>query len=59
MNGTEFPIYKRNYRQRRARAGKVVVFIAYEQDGQAISTDIGPLRMCIMAPGQLTDGSGG
>jgi len=56
MNGTEFPIYNATTGKEEPAAGKVVVFIAYEQDGQAINTDIGPLRMCIMAPGQLTDG---
>ena len=56
MNGTEFPIYNATTGKEEPAAGNIVVFIAYQQDGKAIGTDIGPLRMCIMAPGQLTDG---
>jgi hypothetical protein len=56
MNGTEFPIYNAATGKEEAAAGNVVVFIAYEQDGKVIGTDIGPLRICIMAPGQITDG---
>ncbi|MGP8079680.1 MAG: molybdopterin-dependent oxidoreductase [Dehalococcoidales bacterium] len=56
MNGTEFPIYDATTGKEAAPVGNIVVFIAYEQDGQAIGDDVGPLRMCIMAPGQITDG---
>jgi hypothetical protein len=56
MNGTEFPIYNATTGKEEPAAGNVVVFIAYEQDGQAINDNIGPLRMCVMAPGQITDG---
>ena len=56
MNGTGFPIYNATTGKEEPPTGNIVVFIAYEQDGNAIGDDIGPLRMCIMAPGQLTDG---
>jgi Oxidoreductase molybdopterin binding domain len=55
-NGTEFPIYNATSGKEEAAVGNVVVFIAYQEDGKAIGTDIGPLRLCVMAPGQLTDG---
>jgi len=55
-NGTEFPTYDSTTGKEVTPVNNIVVFIAYEQNGQAIGDDIGPLRMCIMAPGQLTDG---
>jgi len=56
MNGTGFPTYDSTTGKEVTPVNNIVVFIAYEQNGQAIGDDIGPLRMCIMAPGQLTDG---
>jgi DMSO/TMAO reductase YedYZ molybdopterin-dependent catalytic subunit len=56
MNGTEFPVYNTTTGKEEPPAGNIFVFIAYEQDGQPISTDMGPLKLSIMAPGQLTDG---
>ena len=56
MNGTGFPTYDSSTGKEVTPVNNIVVFIAYEQNGQAIGDDIGPLRMCIMAPGQLTDG---
>jgi hypothetical protein len=56
INGTEFPTYDSTTGKEVTPVNNIVVFIAYEQNGQAIGDDIGPLRMCIMAPGQITDG---
>lgn len=54
--GSEFPTYDSATGKEVTPAGKITVFIAYEQDGQPISENIGPLRLGIMAPGQVTDG---
>jgi DMSO/TMAO reductase YedYZ molybdopterin-dependent catalytic subunit len=56
MNGTGFPTYDSTTGKEVTPVNNIVVFIAYEQNGQAIGDDIGPLRMCILAPGQITDG---
>jgi len=54
--GGEFPTYDSTTGKEVTPADKITVFIAYEQDGKPIGEDIGPLRLGIMAPGQVTDG---
>ena len=54
--GSEFPAYDSTTGKEVTPADKITVFIAYEQDGNPISENIGPLRLGIMAPGQVTDG---
>ena len=56
MNGTEFPTYDNTTGKEVTPDNNIVVFLAYEQDGSPLTDDIGPLRLCIMAPGQVTDG---
>jgi len=59
MNGTGFPTYDSTTGKEVTPVNNIVVFIAYEQNGQAIGDDIGPLRMCIIAPASLRTGVGG
>jgi hypothetical protein len=54
--GAEFPTFDSSTGKEAAPSGKITVFIAYEQDGKPIGEDLGPLRLGIMAPGQVTDG---
>jgi len=56
MNGTEFPTYDNTTGKEVTPDNNIVVFLAYEQDGSSLTDDIGPLRLCVMAPGQVTDG---
>lgn len=56
MNGTEFPTYDNTTGKEVTPVNNIVAFVAYEQDGSPLSDNIGPLRLCIMAPGQVTDG---
>ena len=56
MNGTEFPTYDNTTGKEVTPDNNIVVFLAYEQDGSPLTDDIGPLRLCVMAPGQVTDG---
>jgi len=56
VNGSEFPTYDNQTGKEVTPAGTVTLFIAYEQDGQPIDDTVGPLRIGIMAPGQVTDG---
>ena len=54
--GGEFPTYDRATGKEVTPSGALTVFLAYEKDGKAIDQTVGPLRLGIMAPGQVTDG---
>jgi hypothetical protein len=56
VKGAEFPTYDSTTGKEVNSAGPITVFIAYEKDGNPIDDSIGPLRIGIMAPGQVTDG---
>jgi hypothetical protein len=56
VNGTEFPTYDSTTGKEVTPAGTITLFLAYEKDGQPIDDTVGPLRIGIMAPGQVTDG---
>jgi len=56
VNGSEFPTYDNQTGKEVTPAGTLTLFIAYEKDGQPIDDTVGPLRIGIMAPGQVTDG---
>ena len=56
VSGSEFPTYDNQTGKEVTPAGKVTLFIAYEKDGKPIDDTVGPLRIGIMAPGQVTDG---
>jgi hypothetical protein len=56
MEGGEFPTYDDVTGKEVPPAGQVTVFVAYEKDGNPIDDSVGPLRLGIMAPGQVTDG---
>ncbi len=56
VEGGEFPTYDSTTGKEVNPAGKITVFIAYDQDGKPLGEDLGPLRLGIMAPGQVTDG---
>ena len=54
--GAEFPTYDSTTGKEVTPASPITVFIAYEQNGKPIDDTIGPLRLGIIAPGQVTDG---
>jgi hypothetical protein len=54
--GVEFPTYDKTTGKETTPSGPVTVFVAYEKDGKPIDDTVGPLRLGIMAPGQVTDG---
>ena len=54
--GSEFPTYSAATGKEVTPADKITVFIVYEKDGKPIDDTVGPLRLGIMAPGQITDG---
>ena len=56
VKGTEFPTYDSTTGEEVTPAGTITLFLAYEKDGQPIDDTVGPLRIGIMAPGQVTDG---
>ena len=56
VKGSEFPTYDSTTGKEVAPAGTLTLFIAYEKDGKPIDDTVGPLRIGIMAPGQVTDG---
>jgi len=56
VNGSEFPTYDNQTGKEVTPAGTLTLFMAYEKDGQPIDDTVGPLRIGIMAPGQVTDG---
>ena len=56
VKGTEFPTYDSTTGKEVVPAGAITVFIVYEKDGNPLDDTIGPLRIGIMAPGQVTDG---
>jgi DMSO/TMAO reductase YedYZ molybdopterin-dependent catalytic subunit len=56
MKGAEFPTYDNTTGKEVNPSGTVTVFLVYEKDGNPIDDSIGPLRVGIMAPGQVTDG---
>jgi len=56
MEGAEFPTYDSSTGKEAPPAGTITVFLVYEKDGTALDDTIGPLRLGIMAPGQVTDG---
>ena len=56
VNGSEFPTYDSTTGKEVTPAGTITLFLAYEKDGQPIDDTVGPLRIGIMAPGQVTDG---
>jgi hypothetical protein len=56
INGAEFPTYDSTTGKEVPPAAGVTMFLAYEKDGSPIDEMVGPLRVGIMAPGQLTDG---
>ena len=56
VKGTEFPTYDSTTGKEVTPAGTITVFLAYEKDGVALDDTVGPLRIGIMAPGQVTDG---
>ena len=56
VNGTEFPTYDSTTGKEVTPAGTITLFLAYEKDGEPIDDTVGPLRIGIMAPGQVTDG---
>jgi len=56
VKGTEFPTYDSTTGKEVPPAPTITVFIDYEKDGEPLDDTVGPLRLGIMAPGQLTDG---
>jgi hypothetical protein len=56
VKGSEFPTYDSTTGKEVTPAGTLTLFIAYEKDGKPIDDTVGPLRIGIMAPGQVTDG---
>ena len=56
IKGAEFPTYDSTTGKEVPPAAGVTMFLAYEKDGNPIDDMVGPLRVGIMAPGQLTDG---
>jgi hypothetical protein len=56
VKGTEFPTYDSTTGKEVTPAGAITLFIAYQKDGNVIDDTVGPLRVAIMAPGQVTDG---
>ena len=56
VKGAEFPTYDNTTGKEVTPAGTITLFLAYEKDGQPIDDTVGPLRIGIMAPGQVTDG---
>ena len=56
VKGTEFPTYDSTTGKEVSPAATITVFMAYEKDGKPLDETIGPLRLGIMAPGQVTDG---
>ncbi len=56
MQGSEFPTYDSTTGKEVTPASTITVFIAYEKDQKPIDDTVGPLRIGIMAPGQVTDG---
>ena len=56
VKGTEFPTYDNTTGKEVTPAGTITLFLAYEKDGKPIDDTVGPLRIGIMAPGQVTDG---
>jgi hypothetical protein len=56
VKGTEFPTYDSTTGKEVPPAATITVFMDYEKDGQPLDDSVGPLRLGIMAPGQVTDG---
>jgi len=56
VKGTEFPTYDSTTGKEVTPASTLILFIAYEKDGKPIDDTVGPLRIGIMAPNQVTDG---
>ncbi|HXX59509.1 MAG TPA: hypothetical protein VEI27_02390 [Dehalococcoidales bacterium] len=56
IEGAEFPTYDSTTGKEAPPAGTITVFLVYEKDGTALDDTVGPLRLGIMAPGQVTDG---
>ena len=54
--GSEFPTYDKTTGKEVTPASPLTVFIAYEKDQKPIDDTLGPLRLGIMAPDQVTDG---
>ena len=54
--GSEFPTYDSTSGKEVTPSGKITVFVAYEKDEKPLDDTQGPLRLGIMAPGQVTDG---
>ena len=56
VEGGEFPTYDSSTGKEVSPAPTITVFMDYEKDGKPLDDTIGPLRLGIMAPEQLTDG---
>jgi hypothetical protein len=57
VNGNEFPTYDSKTGKEVTPAGTITLFLAYENEGKPLDpTAEGPLRVGIMASGQVTDG---
>jgi hypothetical protein len=55
-NGTEFPTYNTTTGAEVTPDNNITVFLAYDMNGKSLGDDVGPLRLGIMAPNQLTEG---
>src|SRR5208283_409664 len=54
--GTEFPTFDTVTGKEVTPDSTMTVFMAYEKDGTMLDDTVGPLRLGIMAPNELTDG---